>query len=77
MPAEQIRTGAVVAIGDPAVLAGYALAGVRLAVAHTPVEARLAWQGIGADVGLVLLTAAVAPAVDADDGGPLTVVMPG
>ncbi len=78
MPAEQVRTGAVVAIGAPALLAGYALAGVRLIAAGTPEEVRAAWQGIGDDVALVVLTDAAATAVGGElhrGRGPLTAVM--
>jgi vacuolar-type H+-ATPase subunit F/Vma7 len=80
MAVEEHSTGAVVAIGDPARLAGYALAGVRVLPARTPSEASAAWRGMSGEVGLVLLTAAAAEAVGAGrqaPDGPLTVVMPG
>ncbi len=79
MPGEEARTAAVVAIGDPAVLAGYAMAGVRVLPAQTEEEVRAAWAGIRDDVGLALLTSFAAAALGAAGhrtDGPLTVVMP-
>ena len=48
----------IVAIGEEALLAGYALAGVELIAADGPDRAREAWDQLGDDVGLVLLAPA-------------------
>lgn len=79
MTGEEVRTGTIVAIGDPAVLAGYVLAGVQLLPARSEQEARAAWEGIGEEVGLALLTPAAAEAVGTvpvDHRAPLTAVIP-
>ena len=46
----------IVAIGEEAQLAGYALAGVELIEADVAGRVREAWEQLGDDVGLVLLT---------------------
>jgi vacuolar-type H+-ATPase subunit F/Vma7 len=45
----------VAAIGDAGRVAGFALAGVEVHVAETPVAASDAWDELGVDVGLVIL----------------------
>lgn len=47
----------IVAIGQEAKLAGYALVGVEVIEATDPDLVRHAWRQIESDVGLVLLTA--------------------
>lgn len=79
MPAEDLTTGRVVAIGEPDRLAGYALAGVEVLPARSAAAATAAWRALPAEVGLVLLTPRAAEAlVESRDGpsAPLTVVMP-
>ena len=44
------------AIGDERRLGGYALAGARVAPAVTEAEVAAAWDGLGEDVSLLLLT---------------------
>ncbi len=46
----------VAAIGDPARLGGYALAGADVHAASDAVEVRSAWERLPADVGLLILT---------------------
>lgn len=73
-------SGPVVAIGEPVLLHGFALAGVIVVPAGNPAEARDAWSGLPADVALVLLTptaaAALAGVLD-ETAGPLAVALPG
>lgn len=74
-----MTSGTVLALGEPALLAGYALAGAVVVAAEGPVEVRRAWDAVGDDVALVLLspTAAEALAERRDaPGGPLSVVIP-
>ena len=69
----------VVAIGTEALIAGFALVGVRLAPAVSAAEVRVAWQGARATAGVVVLTPAAAEVLAQDRTGlhaPLTVVMP-
>lgn len=47
----------IVAIGGEIELAGYALAGVEIVVADDAESVQRAWNELGGDVGLVLLTA--------------------
>ena len=54
----------VVAIGEQDVLAGYPLAGVELIAAADARAAQAAWDGLGDDVGMVLLTPASRRALD-------------
>ncbi|HSP38650.1 MAG TPA: hypothetical protein VLR26_12935 [Frankiaceae bacterium] len=73
--------GAVVAIGSPDRIAGFALTGVLLRVATDDGAAQRAWDELDGDVSLVILTVdaarAVGPAVAAPHpAGPLTVVLP-
>jgi vacuolar-type H+-ATPase subunit F/Vma7 len=71
--------GAVVVIGEPALVGGYALAGAVVMPADGPAEALRAWQVLPADVSLVILTAAAAQAVPDElrSAGPFSAVMPG
>lgn len=74
----------VAALGEEALLRGYALAGAALRVAETDDDVRRHWAALGADaragrVGLVLLTARAAAALGdalADRSAPLTAVLP-
>ncbi|WP_432826552.1 V-type ATP synthase subunit F [Dactylosporangium sp. CA-092794] len=66
-----MAAGAVVAIGDPARLRGYALAGVTVVPATSPAGARAAWRALGADVAVVVLTRPAAAAI-----GPVTGPLP-
>lgn len=54
----------IAAIGDLAVIQGLGLAGALVAAADTPEQARAAWAGLGPEVGLVLITGAVARALE-------------
>jgi vacuolar-type H+-ATPase subunit F/Vma7 len=47
----------IVAIGQATALAGYALAGVDVVEANDRDDVRRAWEQLGREVGLVLLTA--------------------
>jgi vacuolar-type H+-ATPase subunit F/Vma7 len=70
---------AVVALGEPAALAGFRMAGVRVLSADGPDEVRRAWDSLPADVGLVILTSQAAEALpDSAEivRGPLVVVLP-
>ena len=69
----------VVAIGAEALIAGFALVGVRLAPAVSAGEVRTAWQRALATAGVVILTPGAAEVLAQDRTGlhaPLTVVMP-
>jgi len=69
--------GSVVVIGEPALVAGYAMAGATTMPAHGPGEVRQAWDALPSDTTLVILTAAAAGAVaDRVSEAPLTAVMP-
>lgn len=46
----------IVAIGGAAELGGYGLAGADVVDAPEPEDVRRAWEALGADVALVLLT---------------------
>jgi vacuolar-type H+-ATPase subunit F/Vma7 len=48
---------AIVALGERRRLEGFALAGVRVVSAENPAEVRAAWERLGPEVGVVLLTA--------------------
>ena len=71
--------GAVVVIGDPALVGGYALAGAIVMPADGPAEACRAWRDLPPGVSLVILTTAAAQAVPDElrSAGPLSAVMPG
>lgn len=71
--------GRVVAIGEEAVLEGLGLAGVAVLSAETPEEARSAWELLGPDTAVVVLSPAAAAALT-DAPHPsrrLRVVVPG
>jgi vacuolar-type H+-ATPase subunit F/Vma7 len=70
--------GAVVLIGEPALVAGYAMAGATTMSAQGPDEVRRAWEGLPSGTTLVILTAAAADALGdrLSEGDPLTAVMP-
>ncbi len=69
---------AIVAIGEPALIEGYALAGVRVLAAEGADEVRRAWESLTRTTGLVILTAAAGTHLGDEPGRemPLTVVMP-
>jgi hypothetical protein len=69
----------VLAIGASLELLGYGLAGAEVVDAPDPERVRVAWAGIGDDVGLVLLTQAARRALPDDLRGDerLWVVLPG
>ena len=70
--------GAVVVIGESALVGGYALAGAIVMPADEPAEVSRAWQDLPPSVSLVILTAAAAQAVPDElrSAGPLSAVMP-
>jgi len=69
--------GAVVVIGEPAFVAGYAMAGATTTPARGPDEVRRAWESLPSGTTLVILTAAAADALGGRlSGDPLTAVMP-
>lgn len=69
----------VVAIGAPALVRGFALAGARVLPAEQPADVRAAWRSLPDDVGLVVLTAAAQQALTdelrPDQAWPLVAVM--
>ncbi|MFI1200807.1 hypothetical protein K2224_38500 (plasmid) [Streptomyces sp. BHT-5-2] len=71
--------GVVVAIGERARTAGFALAGAQVGPADDPDRVRAFWRELPADAALVVLTPAAAAALGPevlDAAEPLTVVMP-
>lgn len=56
--------GSVAAIGAPALVRGFALAGALVLAAEQPDDVQRAWRSVPEEVGLVLLTAAAAQALD-------------
>jgi vacuolar-type H+-ATPase subunit F/Vma7 len=69
----------IVALGGTHEIEGFALAGVNVVPTHTDAEARRAWEALGDDVGLVILSAAAADALSTafiERPDLLTVVMP-
>jgi vacuolar-type H+-ATPase subunit F/Vma7 len=54
---------AIVALGEGRRIEGFALAGVRLVAAEDPHAMRAAWQSLGQDAGLLLLTPAARAAL--------------
>lgn len=70
--------GAVVVLGEPALVAGYALAGATVIPASEPAEVRRAWADLPPDTTLVILTEAAARTLPDKPGrtGPLIAVMP-
>ena len=76
---EQPRLRDVVAIGDQPLIAGFALAGVRLYPASSAAEVGAAWQEVFRTAAVVILTRSAADSLGDDRAaprGPLTVVMP-
>jgi vacuolar-type H+-ATPase subunit F/Vma7 len=76
--------GAVVALGEAARVAGFALAGARVVPAETPDDVRAAWPAlVDTDVAVVVLSPRAAAALGATldepprPGLPLTAVLPG
>lgn len=73
------RTGTVAALGDPVLLQGYRLAGVRVYPAAGEDAVRTAWLSLPDTVAVVLLTPDAGRCLGADasaSGAPLTVVLP-
>ena len=73
--------GGIVAIGERALIQGFALAGVSVITADGADTARAAWRALPDGVGLVILTAAAHAAVATQEdltgmASPLTAVMP-
>ncbi len=70
--------GAIVVIGEPALAAGYAMAGATTMPAQGPDEVRRAWESLPSGTTLVILTAAAADALGGrlSEADPLTAVMP-
>jgi vacuolar-type H+-ATPase subunit F/Vma7 len=67
----------IAVIGEPARVQGFALAGAEVCPADEPDAVRTAWDGLAADVTVVVLTPAAARALEGTDAGRrLTVVMP-
>ena len=69
----------IVALGEGSRVCGFALAGVTVVVAEGAAEVTAAWQALGPDVGLVLLTPAASEVVGGRTGERsllLAVVMP-
>lgn len=68
--------GAVAVIGDPVLVRGWELAGVRVCDGADPLSA---WRGLAPDVDVVLLTEEAAAQLAAELAGvtwPLVVVIP-
>lgn len=65
-------------IGEPALVAGYAMAGATTMPTRGPDEVRRAWESLPSDTTLVILTAAAANALGGrlTEADPLTAVMP-
>lgn len=71
--------GRVAVIGEETVVAGYALAGAVVLPAEDATAVLAAWDSLGPDVEVVVLTPGAARAVGPDRArtmAPLTVVMP-
>lgn len=69
----------IVAIGEPATVQGFALAGVQVLAAESPDAVRTAWAGLPDDVALVILSSAAEQALAAAasvTSSPLVAVMP-
>ncbi|WAP50825.1 hypothetical protein OL239_12595 [Arthrobacter sp. ATA002] len=67
------RTGTVAALGEPALLLGFRLAGAVLYPATGPAQVRAAWSALPETVAVVILTpdaAAVLAAETADPASP-------
>ena len=73
------RSGSVAALGEPALLLGFRLAGAVLYPATGAEQVRAAWSALPDTVAAVVLTpaaAAVLAAEVADPASPLTAVLP-
>lgn len=69
----------IAVLGDPVRTSGYGLVGAQLLAATTPDEVRRCWDGLPADVGVVLLTRTAADALGPkvlESAVVLTVVLP-
>lgn len=71
-------TGPIAAIGEPAELQGYALAGVTVLGAEGPDAVRSAWRRLDERTAVVILTEAAATylADEMASAWPLTAVLP-
>ena len=71
--------GAVVIVGEPALVHGYAMAGATVVPAEGPAQVRRAWGRLTADTTLVILTARAAAHLTGElrCAGTLVAVMPG
>lgn len=65
-------------IGEPALVAGYAMAGASTMPAQGPDEVRRAWESLPSGTTMVILTAAAAAALGGQlsEMDPVTAVMP-
>ncbi|MET4061026.1 vacuolar-type H+-ATPase subunit F/Vma7 [Arthrobacter sp. UYP6] len=71
--------GIVAALGEPALLAGFGLAGALLYPAAGDAQVRAAWAGLPKTVSVVVLTPSAARALSDeldDPAAPLTAVLP-
>ncbi len=71
--------GTIAAIGEPALLDGFRLAGAAVFTGSTDEEVRRAWTALPTDTAIVILTPRSAHALEsviADPRSPLTVVLP-
>ncbi len=70
--------GEIVVIGEPALVAGYAMTGTTTMPAQGPDEVRQAWETLPSGTSPVILTAAAAAALrgQLSETDPLTAVMP-
>lgn len=74
-----VRGSRIAALGEAALVEGFALAGALAVAAEDPPGARAAWRDLPADVDVVFLTARAAEALGSavdERPRPLTVVMP-
>ncbi|WP_454857483.1 V-type ATP synthase subunit F [Promicromonospora soli] len=71
-------TGPIAAIGEPAEVQGYALAGVTVLHAEGPDAVRSAWRGLDEHTAVVILTEAAAAHLTDELAAawPLTAVLP-
>jgi vacuolar-type H+-ATPase subunit F/Vma7 len=75
---EMAREGTVAALGETALVQGFALAGVRVVSAEDADAVRSAWSTLPPDVAVVILTTNAARALGAEvecSPCPLTVVL--
>ncbi len=69
--------GHMVAIGEPARVRGFALAGAVVLVAEDASAVRRAWRSMPEDTDVVILTPAAAAAIGPLPDRPLIAVLPG